>query len=228
MKILALETATLAGSVAIVDDGYGLVSEVMVNLKIAHAERLMPSIQWILDASRMSINDIDAFAISIGPGSFTGLRIGLSTAKGLSYAGKKPIVPVLTLDAFARTLPYCAYMICPMFDARKSQVYAALYTWEKNACRKVMNERAVDLHTLLKTIHEPVVFMGDGAKLYRQKIQDTLGDRAVFAPESRMSPSASSVAEIALEKMGRGEAADPVRLTPLYIRKSEAELHWKA
>ena len=129
MKILALETATLAGSIAIVDDRYGLVSEVRVNLKIAHAERLMPSIQWILDASRMSIDEIDAFAVSIGPGSFTGLRIGLSTAKGLSYAAKKPIVPVPTLDAFARMLPYCSYMICPLFDARRSQVYAALYTW---------------------------------------------------------------------------------------------------
>lgn len=228
MKILALETATIAGSIAIVDDGYGLVSEVRVNLKIAHAERLMPSIQWILNASRVAVDEIDAFAISIGPGSFTGLRIGLSTAKGLSYAAKKPIVPVPTLDAFARTLPYCTYMVCPMFDARKSQVYAALYTWEKNACRKVMAERAVDLHTLLTDIHEPVVFLGDGAKLYRQQILDALGDRAVFAPESRMSPSASSVAEIALEKMKQGESADPVRLTPLYIRKSGAELRWKA
>ncbi|KPK02538.1 MAG: hypothetical protein AMK71_01965 [Nitrospira bacterium SG8_35_4] len=228
MKILALETATLAGSIAIADDRYGLVSEVRVNLKIAHAERLMPSIQWILDASRMSVDEIDAFAVSIGPGSFTGLRIGLSTAKGLSYAGKKPIVPVPTLDAFARTLPYCSYMICPMFDARKSQVYAALYRWEQHACRKVMDEIAVGLDTLLKQFDEPVVFLGEGAKLCRQQISDTLGDLALFAPESRMSPSASAVAEIAFEKMEKGETADPVRLTPFYIRKSEAELRWKA
>lgn len=227
MKILALETATLAGSIAIVDDSYGLISEVRVNLKIAHAERLMPSIQWLLDASRMVIDEIDALAVSIGPGSFTGLRIGLSTVKGLSYAAKKPIVPVQTLDAFARTLPYCSYMICPMFDARKSQVYAALYMWEKHECRKVMDEIAIELDTLLKNIHRPVVFLGDGAKLYRQQILDTLGDRAVFAPESRMSPSASSVAEIALEKIRNGESADPVSLTPFYIRKSEAELRWK-
>jgi tRNA threonylcarbamoyladenosine biosynthesis protein TsaB len=228
MKILALETATLAGSIAIVDDRYGFISEVRVNLKIAHAERLMPSIQWILDASQMSIDEIDAFAVSIGPGSFTGLRIGLSTVKGLSYAAKKPIVPVPTLDAFARALPYCSHMICPMLDARKNQVYAALYTWEKHECRKVMDEIAVDLDTLLENIQGPVIFLGDGAKLYRQQISDTLGDRAFFAPESRMYPAAASVAEIALEKMGKGESADPVSLTPLYIRKCEAELRWKA
>jgi tRNA threonylcarbamoyladenosine biosynthesis protein TsaB len=228
VKILALETSTLAGSIAIVDDSYGLISEVRVNLKIAHAERLMPSIQWILGASRMSIDEIDAFAVSIGPGSFTGLRIGLSTVKGLSYAAKKPIVPVQTLDAFARSLPYCSYMICPIFDARKSQVYAALYKWEKNECRKVMDEIAVELDTLLENINGPVVFLGDGAKLYRKQISDTLGDRAVFAPESRMSPSASLVAEVALEKLSKGESADPVRLTPFYIRKCEAELRWKA
>lgn len=228
MKILALETATIAGSIAIVDDGYGLISEVRVNLKIAHAERLMPSIQWILEASRVSIDDIDAFAVSIGPGSFTGLRIGLSTAKGLSYAANRPIVPVPTLDAFARTLPYCSYAICPMFNARKSQVYAALYTWENHECRKVMDEAAVAIDTLLKNIHERAVFLGDGAKLYRQQISGALGDRALFAPESRMSPSASTVAEIAIEKMGKGESADPVGLTPFYIRKSEAELRWKA
>jgi len=228
VKILALETATLAGSIAIVDDRYGLISEVRVNLKIAHAERLMPAIQWILDASHLSIDEIDAFAVSIGPGSFTGLRIGLSTVKGLSYAAKTPVVAVPTLDAFARTLPYCSYMICPMFDARKRQVYAALYKWENHVCRKVMDEIAVELNTLLRNIHEPAVFMGDGAKLYKQQILDALGERAIFVPESRMSPSASSVAEIALEKMEKGESADPVRLTPFYIRKAEAEIHWKA
>jgi tRNA threonylcarbamoyladenosine biosynthesis protein TsaB len=227
MKILALETATLAGSIAIFDDNDGLISEVRVNLKIAHSERLMPSIKWLLDASRISIGDIDAFAVSIGPGSFTGLRIGLSTVKGLSYATSKPVLSVPTLEAFARTLPYCAYMICPMFDARKKQVYAALFRWEKNKFRKVMDETAVAPDVLLKEISEPVVFMGEGARLYKNQIIDALGDKALFAPEAGMSPSASAVAEIALEKIRQGETVDPVALTPVYIRKSEAEIRWK-
>jgi len=228
VKILALETATIAGSVAIVDDGYGLLSEVRVNLKVAHAERLMPSIQWILGASRIAIGEIDAFAVSIGPGSFTGLRIGLSTVKGLSYAAKKPVVPVPTLDALARTLPFCPHTICPLLDARKNQVYAALYSWDSGGCRKIMDEAAVEPAKLLENIRGPVVFLGEGAKLYRRLIMETLGSSAFFAPESRMSPMASSVAEIAIEKIARGESADPAGLTPLYIRKSEAELRWKA
>ena len=104
MKILALETATIAGSVAISDDTSGLIGEVKINVRIAHAERLMPSIQWLLESSRVTIEEIDAFAISIGPGSFTGLRIGLSTVKGFAFATNKPVVSVPTLDAFARTL----------------------------------------------------------------------------------------------------------------------------
>src|SRR4030066_1575979 len=102
MKILAIETATVAGSIAIVDDSAGLIGEVRMDVKVVHAERLMPSIEWLLKASGIQINDIDAYAVSIGPGSFTGLRIGLSTAKGFSYATGKPVVPVPTLDAFAR------------------------------------------------------------------------------------------------------------------------------
>jgi len=108
MKILALETATIAGSVAIIDDNKGLIGEVRVDVKAAHSERLMPSVEWLLNASGLSINDIDAFAVSIGPGSFTGLRIGLSTAKGLAFSTGKPLVPVKTLDAFASTLVYCS------------------------------------------------------------------------------------------------------------------------
>lgn len=227
MKILALETATLAGGIAIVDDSEGLISEVRVEVKVAHAERLMPSIEWLLQASNISVNQIDAFALSIGPGSFTGLRIGLSTAKGFSYSTGKPIVPVPTLDAFAETIPYCRHLVCPMLDARKNEVYAALYTWEGSTCRKILPETALDPHELLKKINEPVVFMGDGAVTYRHLILDTLKTRAVFAPASRMSPAASAVAEIAIEKLKQGIETDPVSLVPFYIRKSEAEIHWK-
>jgi tRNA threonylcarbamoyladenosine biosynthesis protein TsaB len=218
VKVLALETATIAGSVAIVDDNKGLIGEVKVDVKIAHAERLMPSIEWLLNSSNVSTEEFDAFAVSIGPGSFTGLRIGLSTAKGLSYATGKPIVPVPTLDAFARTLPFCSYMICPMLDARKNEVYAGLYRWKDNICRKIMPEVAISPKELLKKINEPVVFLGDGVKIYKELIADTLGSDAVFARASRMSPSASTVAEMAIEKVKEGFVADPVSLTPFYIR----------
>lgn len=227
MKVLALETATIASSIAIVDDNEGLISEVKINVKVAHAERLMASVDWLLNASRVSIKDIDAFAISIGPGSFTGLRIGLSTAKGFSYATNKPIVPVPTLDAFARTLPFCSHFICPMLDARKNEVYTGRYKWKDNTLKKIIPETAIKPDDFLKEIKEPTVFLGEGAKIYKKLITDTLQTNAFFASVSKMSPSASSVAEIAIEKLKKGIFTDPVSLRPFYIRKSEAETHWK-
>ncbi len=226
MKVLALETATLAGSIAILDDVEGLIGEVKVSVKIAHSERLMPSIEWLLKASAVSIKEIDAFAVSIGPGSFTGLRIGLSTVKGFAFATGRPVVPVRTLDAFARTMPICRHIICPMLDARKNEVYAAFYRWDDDICTKLMPETSIKPGELLNDIHEPVVFMGEGAKIYKNVISDLLKTRAIFAPPSQMSPSASTVAEIAIEMIKQGVAVDPVSLTPYYIRKSEAEINW--
>jgi tRNA threonylcarbamoyladenosine biosynthesis protein TsaB len=242
MKILALETATLSGSVALLDDREGLIGESRVNIKIAHSERLMGSVNWLLNASRVSIHDIDSFAVSIGPGSFTGLRIGLSTAKGFCFATQKPIVPVPTLDALARTLPFCSYLICPMLHARKNEVYTGLYKQEGALLKKIIPETAVKPCDFLKEIKEPAVFLGDGAKSNEKLIRDSLQDKAVFGPPSKMSPSASTVAEIALEIIKTGIHTDPVILTPFYIRKPacrpaspnrgeqagpKAEIRWK-
>ncbi|MBI5050992.1 MAG: tRNA (adenosine(37)-N6)-threonylcarbamoyltransferase complex dimerization subunit type 1 TsaB [Nitrospirae bacterium] len=224
MRILALETATMLGGVAIVDDAEGLIGEVRVNVKIAHAERLMLEIDRLLNASRISIKDIDAFAVSIGPGSFTGLRIGLSTAKGFCYSTGKPIVPVPTLDAFARTLPFCLHPVCPMLDARKNEVYTARYKWENDVCKKITPETAITPARFLTEIKEPTVFMGAGSIIYKRLIADTLQHNAIFAPASRMIPSAATVGELAIERLNEGIIADPVSLTPFYIRKSEAEI----
>ncbi|MEW6600218.1 MAG: tRNA (adenosine(37)-N6)-threonylcarbamoyltransferase complex dimerization subunit type 1 TsaB, partial [Nitrospirota bacterium] len=174
MKVLAIETATLAGSIAVFDDSEGLVGEVRVSVKIAHSERLMPSIEWLLKASGISIKEIDAFAVSIGPGSFTGLRIGLSTVKGFAFATGKPVVAVRTLDAFARLMPFCSRIVCPMLDARRNEVYAAFYQWDDGRCTKIMPETSIKPADLLKGIEGPVVFMGEGARVYRSLISDLL------------------------------------------------------
>lgn len=226
MKVLAIETATMAGGIAVIEDDT-FIGEVRINVKVAHAERVMTSVDWLLKASGLSINDIDAFAVSIGPGSFTGLRIGLSTAKGLSYAAKKLIVPVPTLDAFAAMLRFSAYTVCPMLDARKNEVYAGLYRWDNGECRKIIPETAIAPAELLKEIKGRTIFTGEGAKMYRELIIEKLRGDAVFAPPSAMSPSASSVAEIAIEKLKGGITADPASLVPFYLRRSEAEIHWK-
>ncbi|UCE72401.1 MAG: tRNA (adenosine(37)-N6)-threonylcarbamoyltransferase complex dimerization subunit type 1 TsaB [Nitrospiraceae bacterium] len=232
MKILALETATLSGSVAIVDSETGLISEVTLSIKVAHSERLMPSIQWMLQASGLSFNDIDVYAVSIGPGSFTGLRIGISTVKGLAYATGRPVVAVHTLDAFARALPLCAHFVCPVLDARKNEVYAALYKWNGPVCEKRMDECALGPADLVRELsgnvhNEKVVFLGEGAMVYKDFISEAMHSQALFAPQTVMTPSAAGVAEIAMEKLKNGDTQDPVTLTPLYIRKSEAEIRWK-
>lgn len=121
MKVLAIETSTILGGIAVIDNVSGLFSEVRLNVKSTHSERLMTEIDHILKQSGIEITDIDVFAIAIGPGSFTGLRIGLSTIKGFSFATGKPIVAVPTLEALAWNLPYCPYPVCTMLDARKKR-----------------------------------------------------------------------------------------------------------
>ena len=129
MKILAIDTSTMLGGIAIMDD-LTLIAETRLNVKSTHSERLMTEIEHCLKQSSLKISDIDVFAVAIGPGSFTGLRIGLSAVKGLSYATGKPIVSVPTLDALALNFPYSRYPVCTMLDARKKEVYAALFKWE--------------------------------------------------------------------------------------------------
>lgn len=227
MKVLALETATSTGSFAILDDRGGLIAETRVNITVTHSERLMSSVAWLLSASGLTMNDIDAFAVSIGPGSFTGLRIGLSTVKGFCFATGRPLIPVPSLDAFARVLPFCEHQICPMFDARKNEVYAALYRWENNCMKKIIPEASLQPRELFRHIEETTVFIGEGALAYKNSIRTHVRDYALFAPPSKMSPTASTVAEIAIEKLRSGDHTDPVSLAPLYIRKSEAEIRWK-
>jgi tRNA threonylcarbamoyladenosine biosynthesis protein TsaB len=227
MIMLAIETATMTGGIAVVRDNL-LVGEARINVKIAHSERLMNAVEWLLKTVRLSVKDVDAFAVSIGPGSFTGLRIGLSTAKGLAYASDRPLIPVPTLDALARALPFCSLPICPMLDARKNEIYTGLYRWEGGTCIKLISETAVNPADFLREMRGLTLFTGDGAVLYRDMIQDILKEKALFATPAAIVPSAASVAEIALEKFRSGAVTDPVTVIPMYIRKSEAEIHWKA
>jgi tRNA threonylcarbamoyladenosine biosynthesis protein TsaB len=227
MRILALETSTVAGSAAVADSKAGVVGEVTLNIKAVHSERLMPSVQWLLESCRMRPDEIDGFAVSIGPGSFTGLRIGLSTMKGLAFASGKPLVAVRTLDAFAMRFPYCDRLICPMLDARKNEVYAAIYRWEDGVCRKLMDESAVSPLEFLDNISEPVLFAGDGAAVHELLIKRKVGETASFAPQYNMYPSAAAVAAVGLGRLINGESDDPVTLVPFYIRKSEAEVRLK-
>ncbi len=224
MKILAIETSTMLGGVAIMDDSEGLVAEMRLNVKTAHSERLMTVIDHALKQAGMAIPDIDVFGIAIGPGSFTGLRIGLSTVKGLSFATGKPVVSVPTLEAFAWNFPYPAHPVCVMLDARKKEVYAAVFKWSGSGFDRVVEERSVKPADLVKGLDGPVIFAGEGASLYKDSILEIAGGNAIFAPKQDMVPSPANVAFLGLGKAVNGDFAEPMGLVPFYIRRSEAEL----
>ncbi|PKL47257.1 MAG: tRNA (adenosine(37)-N6)-threonylcarbamoyltransferase complex dimerization subunit type 1 TsaB [Nitrospira bacterium HGW-Nitrospira-1] len=226
MKILSIETSTMLGGIAIIDETAGLIAETRLNVKTTHSERLMATVNNTLIQSELTLDDIDVFAVAIGPGSFTGLRIGLSTVKGLSYATGKPVVTVPTLDAFAWNFPYSAYPVCLMLDARKSEVYASVYSWEENSFRTLIECVSVRPETLLEKLQGKVLFAGEGALLYRGKITGIMKDRAVLAPMDKMAPSPANVAMLGMEKALRGEFAVISETIPFYIRRSEAEVKW--
>src|SRR5512142_2291842 len=126
MKVLGIDTSTMMGAVGIVD-GEELIAELRTNVSVTHSERLMLHVDGLLKSARLTLSDIDGFAVTVGPGSFTGLRIGLAAVKGLAYGTRKPVAGVSTLDVLADNLPYCKYQVCPVLDARKKMVYAAIY-----------------------------------------------------------------------------------------------------
>lgn len=223
MKILAIETSTMLGGVAIMDEE-GLIAEIRLNVKSTHSERLMRGVDLALRLAELQTSDIDVYCISIGPGSFTGLRIGLSTVKGFAFATGKPVVAVPTLDAFAWNLPFSVYPVCPMLDARKKEVYTALYKWGEGEFKKIIPESSAGPDEFIRDIKGPVIFLGEGARLYRETLLSIMGRNAIFAPPDRDVPSAASVAHLGLKKALLGEFSDPVTLTPFYIRKSEAEI----
>jgi tRNA threonylcarbamoyladenosine biosynthesis protein TsaB len=227
VRLLAVETSTLTGAVALLEAGT-LVAESRVNITVTHGERLMAAIDALLRAARWGLGDVGGFAVAVGPGSFTGLRIGLSTVKGLAFATGRPVAGVPTLDALAWALPFCAYPVCPVLDARKDEVYTALYRTLEGRLELLEAARTVAPATLAEELRAgtegPLVFVGDGVAPFAEVFTGILGPRARLAPANLRLPSAVTVGELGAGALARGEAADPAALVPLYLRPSEAEL----
>lgn len=223
MKLLAIETATMLGGIAVMA-GAALVAESRLNVRVTHSERLMKEIDHVLQSASMDIADIDVFGISIGPGSFTGLRVGLSTVKGLVYATGKKFVMVPTLEALAWNVPFSDLQVCPLFDARKKEVYAAVFKWAGDGFRRIIDERTMAISKLLPMIGAPTLFLGEGALLYREVIERELGGRALFGAPPHMVPSPANVALLSMKKAGRGDYSDALTAVPAYLRRSEAEI----
>ena len=223
MRILAVETSTLAGGAALLD-GERVVGEYTLNIRATHSERLMAAVDHLLHLSGWELEQLEGLAVAIGPGSFTGLRIGTSAVKGLALALGIPIAAVPTLDALAATLPFAAHPVCPVLDAKKGEVYASLYHWADDAMCRDWEYLAVAPDALCDRLRGPVIFVGDAVETLGGLFEARLGADARFAPAGRRLPSPGCVGALGHALLLAGQTVDASALTPLYLRPSEAEL----
>ena len=223
MLILAVDTTTFSGSVALLDN-VKLIAEVCMDSSSTYSERLLSSIHFMLQTSGLEIRDVEAFALAIGPGSFTGIRIGLSTVKSFAYASGKSIAPVSTLRAlaFKLRLPQ-SRLLCPLLDAKKGEIYAALFESKGGALKEIISQGVYSpdhFFSLLPT-HRIISFIGNGISLYQDKIFQYLRDKARFSSRSHFIANEVGLLGYALFKKNKDLGYR--KIEPLYFRKSQAE-----
>lgn len=223
MKILAIDTATAVSTVALLDEDR-VLSEIIINSKKNHSEKLMTLTHEVISTTDYTIKDIDLFACSIGPGSFTGLRIAIATIKGLAQGLNKPVIGVSTLESLAFNIQYNNGIVCPIIDAQRDEVYCGMYRWDNNKLIAINDERVININDLLYELHslgERVTLIGDGIfKIPDDKINGLLQKSHI----SFRMPRASSIANIALLKYKGGIIQNYHEIEPNYIRKSQAEV----
>lgn len=222
MKILSLDTSAEVCTAAICEDKK-LIAEMTVNTGNTHSQTLLPTVEQILKISETSFDDIDCYACSTGPGSFTGVRIGVATVKGIAYGKNKPCISVSTLRALAYNLIGYDGIICPVMNARRNQVYNALFECKDGIITRLCEDRALSIDELdaeLAEIGKPIYLVGDGYDITVKGFKKTAPE---FVPERLRSQSAYSVACCALEKYNSGEILTDRDIAPIYLRPSQAE-----
>ncbi len=231
MKILAADTSTSCGSVALIDFNESthqgvLLAEYLITRTETHNRRLLPEIDRILKSTGLTLDDIDAFAVGTGPGSFTGLRIGVTTFKTLAWSLEKPLKGVPSLMALARQFTYFQGFICPMIDARKGEVYWAIFESQGNGGISLVHPYSVDTPDIVaRSISGVTIFCGDGWLLYREFFREHLAGK-IFEPGPEFHVvRASVIASIAAEDFSKGDRDSPVTMVPVYVRPSEAEIN---
>jgi tRNA threonylcarbamoyladenosine biosynthesis protein TsaB len=222
MKLLAVESATLSGGAAILD-GDRVLGEITLNIAITHSERLLAAVDRLLADCGLAPADLEGLAVSVGPGSFTGLRVGLATVKGLAMALDLPIAPVPTLDALAARLPFADAPVCPILDARKNEVYLSLYRWRGDRMCREREYLALPPELAVAELTAPVILLGDGIEACRPWL-DGQGDGIRVAPVAQRLPATATVAELGHALLAAGGGVGAEALVPLYLRPSEAEL----
>lgn len=226
MKILTIDTSTHLGSVALVVKTE-LKAQFDLNLPLTHNQRLINSLKALLDFAGVALAEIDLLAVVKGPGSFTGIRIGVATAKGMAYALQKPLIGVNGLDVIAHNFPYTPHLICPVIDARKRQVFTAFYEAENGKIKRISDYSSICPEDLLKGIRRKTIFAGTGVAVYGEIIKQKMKERCLFPPPHLHRLHPQVIATLALEKLKKGEKTDPTSLVPFYIRPSDAELNKK-
>ncbi|MGB5685354.1 MAG: tRNA (adenosine(37)-N6)-threonylcarbamoyltransferase complex dimerization subunit type 1 TsaB [Candidatus Electrothrix sp.] len=228
--ILSLETATGCGSIALTKGGIGngkLLAVATAQPEITHSRRLLGSVDWVMQAAGLGWDELDGVAISLGPGSFTGLRIGMAAAKGIVFATQKPLIGVQTLDAIALSCPVIDRPLWCLLDARKQEIYAACYQAGQanphglpEQCSPV---EALRPERLLERINGPALIAGPGLNEYHDLFAAKEGLQLI--PPALSSPSAVRIGFLAAEQLLRGETQDPAMIAPMYVRASEAEVN---
>lgn len=225
MKILGLDSSGLVAGVAVVEDD-NMLAEYTVNYKKTHSQTLLPMLDEIASMIELDLNTIDAIAVAGGPGSFTGLRIGSATAKGLGLALDKPLIQIPTVDGIAYNLCGAGDLVCPLMDARRNQTYTGLYEFHGNDMEVLVQQCAVGIEEIIDIVNSferEVVFLGDGVPVFRSFIQEHCRVPFRFAPAHMNKQRAAAVAALAQSYYARGQIQTAAEHRPDYLRMSQAE-----
>ena len=231
MLILTIDSSTKVGSVSLISDEK-LIAENLLNLQLNHSPRLMPAVVDVLEKSGYTKDDLDGIGIAIGPGSFTGTRIGVAAAKSLAQSLELPIVGVSTLEVLAAGLKYVTGYICPMIDARRQRVYSALYqgAGSGNEFTAQTTESLLEIDDLLAELAEveaEIYFVGQIVSEYKEQIEAKI-DKPRFIEDSFNLPRAGALGDLALSRLQAGQNDDLYALKPNYLKRSQAEIEWAA
>jgi tRNA threonylcarbamoyladenosine biosynthesis protein TsaB len=224
MRILAVDTSTTSCSVAIVDET-SLLSEFTIDREETHSRHLMDMIKAVMTMAGLYFSDLDGFAVTRGPGTFTGLRIGISTIKGLAVASEKPVVGISSLETLAFQGSFSRDLICPILDARKGEVYFSRYRFLNGHLKRQTKERVAPPDKAVDDLNESCLFVGNGALLYKEMILEKMGEFASFAPMIQNTIRASTIAYLSMAKFENNDTDEIEKILPYYIRKSDAELN---
>ncbi|MFI3200426.1 MAG: tRNA (adenosine(37)-N6)-threonylcarbamoyltransferase complex dimerization subunit type 1 TsaB [Eubacteriales bacterium] len=226
MRVLAMDSSGLVASIAIVEDDI-LLAKYTLQYQKTHSQTLVPMLDEIRDMIELDLATIDCIAVAIGPGSFTGLRIGVATAKGLAGALNIPIVPVQTIEAMAYQLYGLQELICPIMDARRGQVYTGIYTFNRELELEVILEQTAisikELQDIINQKKQSVLFLGDATPIYQEELKNTIQQRCHFAPAFCNRQCAGTIGTLGLHYYQQGKAQDYREVKPDYLRLSQAE-----